>query len=104
MAEIKVLTNPDLLKLILNFLGKKILKKCAMCKKVIQYQIFNQKIISINIQQYINLETCEKKYFCSEDCLTIYLESYNNIRFCLILFWVMFFFISILGIVVLMIL
>ena len=79
MAEIKVLTNPDLLKLILNFLEKKILKKCAMCKKVIQYQIFNQKIISINIQQYINLETCEKKYFCSEDCLTIYLERYNNI-------------------------
>jgi hypothetical protein len=103
MAEKRVLTNPDLLQLILSFLEKKIIKNCAVCDKVIQYHLFNQNILSINIQHYINLETCEKKYFCSEECLIIYLERYNNLRFCLILFWIMFLFSSLLGIAVLMI-
>ena len=89
MAETRVLTNPDLLHLILSFLEKKTLKKCTVCKKVIQYQLFNQKIISINIKKYINLETCEKNNFCSDECLSIYHKRYNNLRFCLIFFCIM---------------
>lgn len=84
MAEKKVLTNPDLLNIILDFVGIKIKKSCNVCDKPIKYQIFNQQI-KCSYKKYINLETCEKKYFCSEECLSIYKKNFSNKRFCLIL-------------------
>lgn len=83
IAEKKVLTNPDLIKLILDFLEKDIQITCAVCVKTLQYQIFYQ-IISFEKQSYLNLETCEKKYLCSDECLKEYQRQFNNRRFCLL--------------------
>ena len=90
MAEKKVLTNPNLLNIILSFTGVEIKKKCYICGKVIKYQILNQ-IIEHNHKSYIIFELCKKKYFCNDNCLYIYNQQYNNencfmlILICLIL-------------------
>jgi len=42
MAEKKVLTNPNLLNIILSFTGVEIKKKCDICGRIIKYQILNQ--------------------------------------------------------------
>ena len=84
MADQKVLTDPNLLNIILSFTGIEIKKKCAMCDMVIKYQILNQQI-EYNHESYIILEMCKKKYFCNEDCLDMYKQRFNNESFCVML-------------------
>jgi predicted nucleic acid-binding Zn ribbon protein len=88
MAEKKVLTNPNLLNIILSFTGVEIKRKCNVCGMVIKYQILNLEI-EFNHKCYINLETCEKKYFCDEECLNMYKQRYNNERFCTFFFLIL---------------
>ena len=82
MAEEKVLTNPDLLTIILSFTGVKIKRKCNICGMVLKYQILNQEI-EYDHKSYINFELCKKVYLCSEDCLHMYKKLSNNERCCL---------------------
>ena len=84
MAERRVLTNPDLLKIILDFLGIEIKKACDICRKPLKYQIFTHEI-QFPYKKYINMETCEIKYFCSEECFGIYKTNFSNKRFCFIM-------------------
>tara|TARA_B110000285_G_C14726381_1_gene424439 strand:- start:269 stop:619 length:351 start_codon:yes stop_codon:yes gene_type:complete len=88
MAEKKVLTNMNLIKIILSFAGVEIKRECNVCGMVIKYQILNQEIEN-NHRCYINLETCEKKYFCNDECLNMYKQRYNNERFCTLLFLIL---------------
>lgn len=80
MAEKKVLTNPNLLNIILDYVGITIHKLCDSCGKVLKYQIFNQQIEQ-SYKSYINFKICNKSYFCDEECL--YKKKFNNIRFCI---------------------
>lgn len=84
MSEEKVMTDPNLLNIILSFTGIHIKKECTVCRRVIKYQILNQQI-EYNHESYIILEMCKKKYFCNEDCLYTYKQRFNNERFCVIL-------------------
>ena len=88
MAEKKVLTDPNLLKIILSFAGVEIKKECEICGQILKYQILNQEVI-YEWESYINLETCEKKYFCDEDCLYFYKRRYRNEKFCIFLCLIM---------------
>ena len=83
MAEKKVLTNPDLLNIILSFTGVKIKRKCSVCGMVLKYQILNQEL-EYDHKSYINFELCKKVYFCSEDCSYMYKKLSNNERCCLL--------------------
>ena len=83
MAEKSVLTNQNLLDIVLNFAGKEIKKSCDVCGKILKYQIFNQ-YIEYPHKKYINLEVCEKKYFCDEECLYYYKRKFSNKKFCAI--------------------
>ena len=71
MSEEKVLTNPDLLREILNFSGIKILKYCDECKIPIKYQKFNQ-IVYVKHIQYTDMGICRKKNFCDKQCVQDY--------------------------------
>tara|TARA_B100000780_G_C20751008_1_gene298354 strand:+ start:202 stop:552 length:351 start_codon:yes stop_codon:yes gene_type:complete len=82
MAEKKVLTNPNLLNIILSFTGVEIKIKCNVCGTILKYQILNQEI-EYDYKSYINFEMCKKEQFCSEDCSYIYKKQYNNERCCL---------------------
>jgi hypothetical protein len=84
MAERRVMTNPDLLKIILDFLGMEIKRACDICRKPLKYQIFTHEI-QFPYKKYINMETCEIKYFCSEECLNIYKIVFSNKRFCFLM-------------------
>jgi predicted nucleic acid-binding Zn ribbon protein len=77
MAETKVLTNPDLLTIILSFTGVEIKKECNICGSIIKYQILNQEI-EYNHKSYIAFESCKKKNFCNDECLYIYKKNINN--------------------------
>lgn len=81
MTERRVMTNPDLLKIVLDFLGMEIKRACDICAKPLKYQIFTHEI-HFPYKKYINMETCEIKYFCSEECLDIYKSNFSNKRFC----------------------
>ncbi len=85
MAEKKVLTNPNLLRIILSYAGVTIKKKCNICGKYLKYQIFNQQI-EYEHESYINWEICKKINFCSDECLYIYKQSFNNERICFFCF------------------
>ena len=85
MAERKVLTDPNLLNIILDFAGKEIKKSCEVCGKILKYQILNQNI-KYPYKKYINLEICEKMYFCDEECLNNYKKNFSNKKFCAFLF------------------
>ena len=83
MAAKKVLTDMNLLNIILSFTGVEIKRECMVCKKVIKYQILNQQI-EYNHKSYINYELCKKLHFCNEDCLYTYKQRFNNERCCLV--------------------
>jgi hypothetical protein len=83
MAEKKVLTDPNLLNIILSFAGVEIKRQCMICQNIIKYQILNQQI-EYNHKSYITFELCKKVYFCNEDCLYIYKQQLNNERCCLL--------------------
>jgi len=83
MAEKRVLTNPDLLNIILSFTGVKIKRKCNVCGTVLKYQILNQEI-EYDYKSYINFELCKKIYFCSDYCSYMYKKQSNNERCCLL--------------------
>jgi len=90
MAEKRVLTNPDILNIILSFAGVTIQKQCIICGRIIKYQILNQEIENEH-KSYINFETCEKIYFCNEDCLYVYNQRFRNKRICVYLFLIFIF-------------
>ena len=96
LAEKKVLTNPDLLHLILVFLGPTIQYRCAVCQQILRYQIFDQ-IIRKPQYVYINLEACVRLSLCSEKCLIVYQKKNNNIRFCGLLMLILLLFGLLLG-------
>lgn len=83
MSEEKVLTDPNLLNIILSFTGVKIKRKCNVCGMILKYQILNQEI-EYDHKSYINFELFKKVYFCSEDCLYMYKKQFNNERCCLL--------------------
>lgn len=83
MAEKKVLTDPNLLNIILSFSGVEIKRECNVCGTALKYQILNQEI-EYNHISYINFELCKKVYFCGEDCSCIYKKQSNNERCCLL--------------------
>ena len=82
MAEKKVLTDRNLLNIILEYAGINILNRCEVCGKVVKYQILHQEV-NISRKCYINLESCEKLYFCDKECLCIYKRECENMKFCL---------------------
>lgn len=88
MAEKKVLTDRNLLNIILEYAGINILNRCEVCGKVVKYQILNQEV-NISRKCYINLESCEKLYFCSEVCLKVYKGECENLKFCMKLFLIL---------------
>ena len=81
MAEKKVLTDPNLLNIILSYLGKEIIESCENCGKVLKYQILNQEIHN-PYKIYVNMESCEVKLFCEDECLNIYKKKHSNKYFC----------------------
>ena len=83
MSEKKVLTDPNLLNIILSFTGIEIKKKCNVCGTILKYQILNQEV-EYDHKSYINFELCKKVYFCSEDCSYMYKKQSNNERCCLL--------------------
>jgi hypothetical protein len=83
MSEKKVLTDPNLLNIILSFTGIEIKKKCNVCGTILKYQILNQEV-EYDHKSYINFELCKKVYFCSEDCSYMYKKQFNNERCCLL--------------------
>jgi predicted nucleic acid-binding Zn ribbon protein len=90
IAEKRAMTNPNLLRIILSFTGMEIKRECNICGRIINYQILNQEVVRDH-KSYINLETCKKIYFCSDDCLYIYNKRFNNKRFCIYLFLILIF-------------
>ena len=82
MAEKKVLTDWNLLNIILSFLGREIKNECDVCGKVLGYQILNQEIYK-PYKIYVNLETCNITFLCSDECLSIYKQNFSNEKFCL---------------------
>jgi len=84
MAEKKVLTNPDILNIILDYVGITIHKSCDSCGKVLKYQILNQQIE----QSHITL--CNKIYFCNNDCTYIYIKKFNEKKLYLFLILIIF--------------
>lgn len=101
MAE-RVLLNRNLLNLIISFIGKERKMECSVCGKVLKYQIFTQ-IIEYDHKTYIRCESCDKKYFCNDDCLEIYKKEYSNVRFCLLWYLILIFFCFIMCILIIVI-
>ena len=79
MSEKKVLTDPNLLNIILSFTGIDIKRKCNVCGMILKYQILNQEI-EYDHKSYINFEFCKKVYFCSKECSYMYKKQFNNER------------------------
>ena len=77
MAETKVLTNPNLLNIILSFAGVEIKKECNICGRIIEYQILNQQI-KYTYKSYIRFGSCKKIYFCNDECLYLYKQEIDN--------------------------
>ena len=88
MAEKKVLTDRNLLNIILKYAGINILNRCEVCGKVVKYQILHQEV-NISRKCYINLESCEKLYFCSDLCYIVYKGECENLKFCIKLFLIL---------------
>ena len=82
MAEKRVLTDPNLLNIILSYSGKEIIESCEICGKTLKYQISNQEIHK-PYKIYINMDSCEIKLFCDVECLSIYKKRHSNKIFCL---------------------
>ena len=80
----KVLTNNDLLNKILIYAGIKEKERCIVCDKIIKYQLFYQIVKIKGYKKYCNLEACENKYLCSEECLNNYKRRNSNKK-CIIL-------------------
>lgn len=98
-AEKSVLTNKYLLKKIISFMGKEKMLECKVCGRVLKYQVFTQ-IVECEYKKYINCETCEKNYFCSDECLEPYKKEYNNVRFFVLLYSVLILFLFLLTILI----
>ena len=101
-AEKRVLTNKHLLKRMISFMGKEKKLECKVCERVLKYQIFTQ-IVESEYKTYINCETCQTKYFCSDVCMDTYKKEYNNVRFCLLWYLILIFFCFIMCILIIVI-
>jgi len=80
----KVLTNIDLLKKILKYAGINGEERCIVCDRIIKYQLFYQIIKIKGYKKYCNLEACENKYLCDDECLNHYKNRHSNVK-CIIL-------------------